>query len=60
VRVYCQGEEHLEEALADRVAAVKRAGGIRAMKALMRMKSRAPLLPPNPTLLARLPPPEGL
>jgi 4-hydroxy-tetrahydrodipicolinate synthase len=57
-RLLKQGETQLEDALIDRVNRVRRAGGPRALKALMRMGCRAPLLAPSKAALEGLPAPE--
>lgn len=58
LRVFRKGEAQLEEALLDRVARLSRAGGLRAMKSLLRMGCRAPLLAPPDEALEGLPPSE--
>lgn len=57
-RLYRKGEDQLEDALADRVARLRRAGGLRAMKALLGMGCRGPMLAPPPEALEGLPPAE--
>jgi 4-hydroxy-tetrahydrodipicolinate synthase len=56
---FCQrllrGEEQLDAALADRLARVRSAGGPRALKALLGMGFRAPLLAPRPDQVFGLP-----
>ncbi len=53
-----RGEEALQEALIDRAIKVRRAGGVRAMKSLMRMGCRNPLTEPHDEALLGLPAPE--
>lgn len=58
MRLFRKGEDQLEEALADRVARLRQAGGLRAIKALLGMGCRGPLLAPHPEELMGLPPGE--
>lgn len=58
-RVYRKGESQLDDALADRVARLRKAGGIRAMKSLLRMGCRGPLVAPPDEALEGLPPTEA-
>lgn len=55
LRLYRDPEAELEEALAERLDAVRRAGGLRALKALLGMPCRAPLSAPSPEELEGLP-----
>ena len=55
---YDWGEGQLEEALVSRVNQLRRAGGVRALKGLLRMGCRAPLYAPERAELEGLPPPE--
>jgi 4-hydroxy-tetrahydrodipicolinate synthase len=59
LRAWREGDADLGDALLDRVSRVRRAGGARAIKALLRMKSRRPLIAPPDDLLEGLPPAEG-
>jgi dihydrodipicolinate synthase/N-acetylneuraminate lyase len=58
LRIYRKGETHLEDALVERVNRVRRAGGLRALKALLRMGCRMPLPEPSDGQLEGLPPAE--
>ncbi len=58
LRLFREGETELRDALLDRVTAVRHAGGLRALKSLMRMGCRAPLVEPLDEQLAGLAPPE--
>lgn len=58
LRIYRKGETQLEQALTERVNRLRKAGGLRAMKALLRMNCRAPLLEPDPGQLEGLAPAE--
>lgn len=59
LRLFREGEEQLQDALIDRVNRVRRAGGLRALKSLMRMGCRAPLIEPPDAALLGLPPAEA-
>jgi 4-hydroxy-tetrahydrodipicolinate synthase len=59
LRVFRTGDPDLEAVLLDRVHRVRRAGGLRAMKALLGMGCRAPLVAPDDAALEGLPPAEG-
>jgi 4-hydroxy-tetrahydrodipicolinate synthase len=59
LRAWREGDVDLGDALLDRVSRVRRAGGARAIKSLLRMKGRRPLLAPADDLLEGLPPAEG-
>ena len=59
LRLFRSGEQQLEDALVDRVNGVRRAGGLRALKSLLRMGCRAPLGEPADEALVGLPPAEG-
>jgi dihydrodipicolinate synthase/N-acetylneuraminate lyase len=54
------GEADLESALQERVAKVKRAGGLRAMKAVLGMGFRLPMLAPPQDLVDSIPPRDKL
>lgn len=54
-----RGEEDLEPALVDRAVKIRRAGGLRALKSLVRMGCRSPLLEPADEQLMGLPTPES-
>lgn len=54
-----RGEGQLREAMLDRVHRVRRAGGIAALKSLLRMGCRAPLVEPADARLVGLPPSEA-
>ncbi|MFT4625593.1 MAG: dihydrodipicolinate synthase/N-acetylneuraminate lyase [Myxococcota bacterium] len=58
VRILKRREGQLEEALVSRVNQLRRAGGVRALKGLLRMGCRAPLYAPERAELEGLPPPE--
>lgn len=58
VRVFKQREQQLEAALADRTAALRKAGGLRAIKALVDAGHRAPLVAPAHDMLDAVPPAE--
>lgn len=58
VRIYKQGELQLESALIDRANRVRKAGGLRALKSLLRMGCRMPMPEPPDEALEGLPPPE--
>ena len=58
LRLVREGDHHLEDALVERVTRVDRAGGLRALKALLSMGCRAPLLAPQTAALDGLPPAE--
>lgn len=53
-----RGESDLAPALVERAVRVDQAGGLRALKSLMRMGCRAPMTEPADALLAGLPSPE--
>ena len=57
--LFRSGEAQLEDALVDRVNRVRRAGGLRALKSLLRMGCRAPLVEPADDALMGLAPAEG-
>jgi 4-hydroxy-tetrahydrodipicolinate synthase len=59
LKVLRTGDPDLEEVLRDRVHRVRRAGGLRALKALLGMGFRAPLIAPEDAALDGLPPAEG-
>ncbi|MBX2800323.1 MAG: dihydrodipicolinate synthase family protein [Myxococcales bacterium] len=59
LRLFREREGQLEEGMAERVNRVRDAGGIRALKAVLRMGCRAPLLPPSDDVLTTLPAAEG-
>lgn len=59
LRLFRSGEHQLELALGERVNRVRRAGGLRALKSLLRMGCRAPLVEPPDEALMGLPPPEA-
>jgi dihydrodipicolinate synthase/N-acetylneuraminate lyase len=59
LRAWREGDADLGEAMLDRVSRVRRAGGARAMKSLLRMGSRRPLIEPEDAALEGLPPAEG-
>ena len=59
LRLFRSGEAQLEDALVDRVNRVRRAGGLRALKSLLRMGCRAPLVEPADDVLMGLAPAEG-
>ncbi|MEQ1508110.1 MAG: dihydrodipicolinate synthase family protein [Myxococcota bacterium] len=59
LRLFRSGESQLEDALVDRVNRIRAAGGLRALKALLRMGCRAPLIEPLDAELIGLPPAEG-
>jgi len=58
LRIAKERDADLSDALADRVHRIQRAGGIRAMKALLHMGCRSPLLEPPDEALVGLPPAE--
>ncbi len=58
IRLLKERETQLEEVLVDRVVRIRRAGGPRALKALLEMGCRAPLVRPPPAALEGLPGPE--
>jgi dihydrodipicolinate synthase/N-acetylneuraminate lyase len=58
LRLYRDGEQQLESAVIERANRVRRAGGLRAMKALLRMGHRAPMIAPEHGSLEGLPPAE--
>jgi dihydrodipicolinate synthase/N-acetylneuraminate lyase len=60
MRIYKKGELQLEEALTERATRIRKAGGLRAMKALLGMGCRMPLPEPEPEQLEGLPPAENL
>ena len=53
-----RGDDNLNEALVERVNRTRAAGGVPALKGLLRMGCRAPLTAVDPTRLERLPPSE--
>ena len=55
LRLFRAGEHQLEDAMVERVNRVERAGGIRALKALLRMGCRSPLVEPHDDALMGLP-----
>ncbi len=55
LRIYRKGESQLEEAYRNRLAQVRAAGGLRALKAILAMGCRPPLTCPSPTELGGLP-----
>jgi 4-hydroxy-tetrahydrodipicolinate synthase len=57
-RLFRSSEVQLEDALTDRLQRLRAAGGLRALKALLRMPCRAPLLEPTAAELVGLPPAE--
>lgn len=57
-RLYRDKEVQLSEALHERMNRLRRAGGLRAMKGLLRMGCRMPLGDVGPEMLVDLPPPE--
>ena len=57
-RIYKDGDTQLDEALNDRVGRLTRAGGFRAMKALLNMGCRLPLPEPEREAWEALPPAE--
>lgn len=59
LRILRQQEHQLLDALVDRVNQLERAGGIRALKSLLRMGCRSPLIEPPDDALMGLPPAEG-
>lgn len=59
LRMFRSRETELDVALVDRVNRVRRAGGLRALKSLLRMGCRAPLGEPEDEALVGLPPAEG-
>ena len=59
LRLFRSRESQLEDALIDRVNRIRGAGGLRALKALLRMGCRAPLIEPEDAELIGLPPAEG-
>ncbi len=59
LRLARQGETQLEEAMVDRAQRVARAGGLRALKSLLRMGARPPLPEPPDEALMGLPPVEA-
>jgi 4-hydroxy-tetrahydrodipicolinate synthase len=59
LRLFRSGEQQLEDALVERVNRVRRAGGLRALKSLLRMGCRAPLVEPADDTLIGLAPAEG-
>ncbi|MEQ1564004.1 MAG: dihydrodipicolinate synthase family protein [Myxococcota bacterium] len=59
MRLFRSGESQLEDALIDRVNRIRGAGGLRALKALLRMGCRSPLIEPLDAELIGLPPAEG-
>jgi dihydrodipicolinate synthase/N-acetylneuraminate lyase len=59
LRALRENEADLGDALLDRVSQVRRAGGARALKALLRMGSRRPLVAPGDEMLEGLPVAEG-
>jgi 4-hydroxy-tetrahydrodipicolinate synthase len=59
LRLFRSGESQLEDALIDRVNRIRGAGGLRALKALLRMGCRSPLIEPLDAELIGLPPAEG-
>ncbi|MBN2799561.1 MAG: dihydrodipicolinate synthase family protein [Deltaproteobacteria bacterium] len=54
-RAFREGDPDVEHALMARVAAVESAGGLRAVKAALKMRGRDPLLLPGPEALMDLP-----
>jgi len=58
-RIYRGGETQLADALNDRVGRLSRAGGLRAMKAMLKMGCRLPLLAPPRDSWEQLPPSES-
>ena len=58
LRLFRDGELQLESAVVERANRIRRAGGLRAMKSLLRMGHRAPLIEPTPEQLEGLPPAE--
>jgi 4-hydroxy-tetrahydrodipicolinate synthase len=59
LRLFRSGESQLEDALVDRVNRIRASGGLMALKALLRMGCRAPLIEPLDEALIGLPPAEG-
>lgn len=59
LRLFRSRESQLEVALVDRVNGLQQAGGLRALKSLLRMGCRAPLIEPPDDALAGLPVAEG-
>ncbi|MEZ4237620.1 MAG: dihydrodipicolinate synthase family protein [Myxococcota bacterium] len=59
LRLFRSGESQLEDALVERVNRIHAAGGLRALKALLRMGCRPPLIEPLDAELIGLPPAEG-
>jgi dihydrodipicolinate synthase/N-acetylneuraminate lyase len=59
LRLFRDSEHQLEDALLDRVNRVGHAGGLRALKSLLRMGCRAPLVEPPDEALMGLAPAEG-
>jgi 4-hydroxy-tetrahydrodipicolinate synthase len=59
LRLLREDEQQLQDALIDRVNRVRRAGGLRALKSLLRMGCRAPLIEPPDDALVGLAPAEG-
>jgi len=55
LRAWREGDADLGDALLDRVSRLRRAGGPRALKALLRMGSRRPLIAPPDAALEGLP-----
>jgi 4-hydroxy-tetrahydrodipicolinate synthase len=53
-----RGEKGLEQAVVERFAKVEQAGGVRALKSLLRMGCRAPLVAPADARLLGLAPPD--
>ena len=54
-----RGDATLGRAVVERYAKVQQAGGLRALKSLMRMGCRPPLVAPADEQLVGLPPPES-
>lgn len=59
LRLYREGETSPDEGFRDRVAMVRRAGGLRALKSLLGMHCRSPLPAPTPDEMEGLPPAEA-
>lgn len=59
LRLFREGERQLDDALLDRVNRVRHAGGLRALKSMLRMGCRAPLIEPEDERLMGLAPAEG-
>jgi dihydrodipicolinate synthase/N-acetylneuraminate lyase len=59
LRLFRSRETQLEDALVERCNRIRATGGLRALKALLRMGCRAPLIEPLDAELIGLPPAEG-